>query len=229
MPKHKAVSASAGLLLVLAACSEAAGEPDEQPTANTAQVAAIPDSLAPFGDGYPNAGDACRRLGESPATLQYLDDSATLVGCPDASSAAALGGTVVGLVDGVSLVSIAQTNADARMAQDQGSSDALVPGTDYNATASIKCGFNDAAPDQSCDAGVKRGWGDDGTTLVEVAKPDGRKRAIFFQGLEAYGADSAQSDGSAGWDFETSRDGDMVTINYGPETYVIPDALVEGG
>lgn len=40
---------------------------------------------------------------------------------------------------------------------------------------------------------------------------------------------SAQSDGSAGWDFAFTRDGDMVTIKFGPETYVIVDALVVGG
>ena len=62
-----------------------------------------------------------------------------------------------------------------------------------------------------------------------MSKPDGRKRAIFFRGTEPYSADSAQSDGSAGWDFDTSRDGDQVTNSYGPETYVIVDALITGG
>ena len=110
-----------------------------------------------------------------------------------------------------------------------GEGDAKVAGTDYNATASIKCGFGNAEPTQDCEAGVKRNWGEDGTTLVEVAKPDGRKRALFFKGTEPYGADSAQADGSAGWDFKTSRDGDRVTITFGPETYVIVDALITGG
>jgi len=44
-----------------------------------------------------------------------------------------------------------------------------------------------------------------------------------------YGSDSAQSDGSAGWTFNFTRSGDRVTINFGPETYVIVDAFVEGG
>lgn len=120
------------------------------------------------------------------------------------------------------------TEVDAAAAAD-GTGDALVPGTEYNATTLMDCGFAGAEPTQSCEAGVIRNWGDDGTTLVEVQKPDGFKRAIFVKGLEPYGADSAEADGSAGWDFETTRDGDQVTVKYGPETYVIVDALIEGG
>ncbi|MFZ9395268.1 MAG: hypothetical protein ACO25F_04295 [Erythrobacter sp.] len=108
--------------------------------------------------------------------------------------------------------------------------DALVPGTDYHATTILPCGFGAAAPDQQCEAGVKRNWGDNGDeALLEVTKPDGRKRAIFFKGTDPYGADSAQADGSAGWDFKFTRKGDAVTITYGPETYVIFDALITGG
>ena len=107
--------------------------------------------------------------------------------------------------------------------------DALVPGTEYNATAQIQCGFDGEAPTQSCDAGVIRNWGEDGTTLVEVQKPDGSKRAIFVEGTTPIGADSAEADGSAGWDFTVSRDSDRVTISFGPETYVLVDAFVEGG
>ena len=108
--------------------------------------------------------------------------------------------------------------------------DVLVPGTEYNATTILSCGFDGAPPTQKCDAGIKRNWGETpGEHLIEVVKPDGRKRAIFLRGTEPYGADSAQSDGSAGWDFKTTRNGDEVTISYGPETYVIVDAMVTGG
>lgn len=107
--------------------------------------------------------------------------------------------------------------------------DALVEGTEYNATTILDCGFDGAAPTQSCNAGVIRNWGEDGSHLVEVEKPDGFKRALFFTGTTPISADSAEADGSAGWDFETSREGDRVTITFGPETYVIVDALIEGG
>ncbi|WP_095012685.1 hypothetical protein [Tsuneonella mangrovi] len=233
---------SGALALGLSACSSAGqGNAAAQPSDNaSSQAAAIPEKLAPFGDGYPAAGDPCRKLGESAATSNYLDDSAILVGCPSEAAAKAVGGKVVGNVDGIRLVSIPMGDANVGMVSPVGengpppppdttSIDVKVPGTDYNATAQIPCGFKGMPPTGSCFAGVKRKWGEDGTTLVEVTKPDGMKRALFFKGTTPYGADSAQADGSAGWDFKVSRKGDEVTIKFGPETYVVVDALVEGG
>ena len=220
--KLKAIVAGASAL-ALVACGESASE-SEAEAAPAEELAVIPESLAPFGDGYPDAGDPCRRLGESAATSNYLDDSAMLIGCPSEASAEALGGTIVGNVEGVRLVSVPMGDANAGM-----EGDAMVAGTDYNATTILDCGFDNAPPTQSCEAGVKRNWGEDGTHLVEVSKPDGSKRAIFFNGTEPYGADSAQADGSAGWDFTTTRDGDQVMVKFGPETYVLVDALITGG
>lgn len=217
-------------VLPLAACDTAPGDGNETPPSETAN--AIPASLAPFGSGYPAAGAPCRTLGESEATSKYLDDSARLIGCPTEQDAEALGGSIVGNVEGTVLVSVPMGDANAGMGENgpvDTTTDALVPGTDYNATTILDCGFGNAAPTQSCEAGVKRQWGEDGTTLVEVTKPDGRKRAIFVRGTTPYSADSAEADGSAGWDFETTRDGDRVTVTFGPETYVIVDALIEGG
>lgn len=212
---------TAVLAIGLAACGSGADGPS---MSTTPASSTIPAGLAPFGDGYPSAGDPCRRLGESEPTSPYLDDSAVLVGCPGAEDAAALGGKVVATVDGVTLVSIPLGEANAG-----GREDALVPGTDYNATASVRCGFDGAEATDTCPAGVKRNWGEDGTTLVEITRPDGRKRAIFFRGTTPYGADSAEADGSAGWSFAVSRREDQSVIQYGPESYVIVDAFVVGG
>jgi hypothetical protein len=217
--------------LALAACDQSATVPDATATET---VAAIPGSLAPFGDGYPAAGDACRQLSESPATSDWLDDSAVQVGCPTVTTAGTLGGAVVGKVDGVTVVSVPQGDANAGMVEKGAPppperEDALVPGTDYNATTTIDCGFKRAAPTARCDAGVKRNRNGPGTAVVEVTKPDGIKRSIFFKGTGAFSADSSQADGSAAYDFKATRKGDETTVRFGPETYVIFDALVVGG
>jgi hypothetical protein len=115
--------------LALAACGKAptaaptptAAADTSEPVAPATEVTVWPASLNVFGDGYPNAGDPCRRVGESAATIDFLDDSAILVGCigdaatESAAAIIAAGGKAVGRVDGVTLISIPQGDANVGM------------------------------------------------------------------------------------------------------------------
>lgn len=179
-------------------------------------------SLPFIGDGYPASGNPCRRVGESAATVDYLDDSADLVGCPSAEQAEALGGKVVATIGGTTLVSV------LRKGTAPSSEDALVAGTNFNATAEIECGGYRRATPGRCPAGVKRNR-EDGVTTVEVTWPKGGSRAIFFKNGKLLGADTSQADGSAQFEVKGERKQDVTTVTIGPERYIIPDAFVTGG
>lgn len=90
--------------LILAACQHAANTSDTHSERATPQT--WPASLTVVGNGFPNPGDACRKIGESAATVNYLDHTATLAGCLYAGDAEKLGGRVVANIDGVILVSV---------------------------------------------------------------------------------------------------------------------------
>lgn len=99
------------LALGLVACGQGQGPDGAQnasaPAAATSETAtAFPASLKVVGNGYPKRGDACRVLGESAATIDWLADSATLVGCTARQDAEALGGKIVGEVEGIVVVSM---------------------------------------------------------------------------------------------------------------------------
>lgn len=109
---------AASLALFTAACGGGSSDNAEEAQGNSdnnrEQANFIwPEGLNAFGDGYPEAGDPCRRLGESALTIDYLDHTAVLVGCPGgrASKEAAdlietENAEVVAEVEGVTLLSI---------------------------------------------------------------------------------------------------------------------------
>lgn len=105
-----------------------------------------------------------------------------------------------------------------------GSGDALVPGTNYNATGNIPCSMGGGQPTTSCSFGVTREG--NGTGIVTITKPDGRKRAIFFQNGRATGYDQSQSDQGR---FSAIKQSDLNIIRIGQERYEIPDAVIYGG
>ncbi|MCX9146505.1 hypothetical protein [Erythrobacter sp. WG] len=215
------------VLILAAGCG--AGVPSAPATPAAAEQAAFawPSSLTVVGDGYPGPGAACRRIGESAATVDLLDDSAALVGCPSAEEAARLGGKVLTEIDGVTLVSVPNDRA-AKPGEGDGQGDATVAGTSYNATAQIACAGYKGAAAGTCDAGVIRN-GSDGIT-VEVSLPGSVKRAIFFKPDGSFLTFStAEADGTAAMPISAKRKGDATVAKLGTEIYEIPDAFVLGG
>lgn len=102
--------------------------------------------------------------------------------------------------------------------------DALVEGTNYNATGNIPCNMASGQPTSSCPFGVRREG--NGTAIVTVTKPDGRTRAIFFENGEATGYDMSEADYS---EFSVEKQGDLTLIRIGGERYEISDAVIYGG
>lgn len=82
----------------------------------------------------------------------------------------------------------------AAPADGDGQGDALVNGTDFNATAKVPC-FGVSAPDSKCSAGVLRS---PDQIAVDVMRPNGLPRALLFDGQGVFvTASTAQADGSA--------------------------------
>ncbi len=94
----------------------------------------------------------------------------------------------------------------------------------FNATGRIPCAQSKGQPTAPCDFGVQRAGS---TATVMVTRPDGRKRAIFFENGKAIGADISQADGNVA--FRSRKQSDLYFIEVGDERYEIPEAVVAGG
>jgi hypothetical protein len=113
-------------------------------------------------------------------------------------------------------LTIAITGAAAKA-----STDALVPGTKYNATADVSCIVTPGGKPGACKAGVIRKGA--GNAVVEMQTPDGGQRTITFTGGKATGSNSTAK-------LTATKKDDITTVRIGPtEVYYIPDALVFGG
>ena len=211
-------------VLAVSTCNATTVAADNGEAAANAGMATALEPLPFFGKGYPKPGDPCRRVGESQATVNFLDDSADLVGCPNAAAASALGGKVVATIAGTTLVSVPRNPAVGAAA----SVDALVAGTDYNATATIECSGYRKHPAGRCPAGVKRNR-EGGITIVEIKWPSGDSRTLFFKDGKILTANTNEADGSAAFQVTGDRKDDITTVRIGPERYVIPDAFIVGG
>ena len=213
-----AVALGSVAALSLAACSQPEQTSHATPIPATPPASAAfawPATLRVVGDGYPTAGAPCRRIGETAATVDYLDDSADLVGCPasDQPAIAALGGTSVGQVDGVALISVPR-----RAPQVTEAADARVQGTAFNAVASIRCHGPGLPSSGQCQAGVVRRA--DRSADVTLLLEDGKGRTLSFDARGQSRDAGARS---------TITGEDTVTVTIGQERYDVPTALLWGG
>lgn len=182
-----------------------------------------PAGLRTVGDGWPAPGDPCRVIGETAATVDLLDHDATLVGCRSDADAARLGGRIVARVEGIVLLSVpARPPGDG-----DGRGDATVAGTDFHATAVLRCSGVRGAGPGSCDAGVRR-HGPGGTAAVEVRWPDGGRRVLLFdRAARAIAAEAAPGE-QAPPPVSSTRLDDRITVVVGAERYEMPDVFVLG-
>ena len=223
---------SIAMALVLSGCQpQAEPAPAPAPEAAPAPVAeaappAWPAELPVFGDGFPQPGDPCRRVGESAETADFLDHTATLVGCLSADDAVTLeGGRTVATIQGVILVSVPDPAAVPGDGDGQG--DAKVAGTPYHATAQIPCSGYQGAAAGLCDAGVVRDA--ETGTYVDVTLAGGVQRTILFNGDGSFlSFSTAEADGTAAMEISSSREGDSTIAILGTERYEIPDVFVKG-
>jgi hypothetical protein len=104
--------------------------------------------------------------------------------------------------------------------------DALVPGTDFNATAQVACVRDMDAAEAMCDAGVVRNG--DGTGFVNISWPDGGSRVIFFENNAPHHYDESQADGGAQMSVSLDDQGNFIVF-VGQARFVIPEAFLTGG
>jgi len=100
--------------------------------------------------------------------------------------------------------------------------DAVVPGTAFHATATVRCGLPYQPDVHECEAGVIR-YDHGGTATVELRGPRGFVRRILFVKGRPTATDAIEPPAS-------TRSGDTTTVTIGmDERYEVPDALVTGG
>jgi len=103
------------------------------------------------------------------------------------------------------------------------SSDALIPGTPFHASAQVPCSTSIGPAGRRCEAFViRRGF--DGTATVEVRWPDRARRRVLFVKGKPVASDSPEP-------LTLQRRGDVSVVAVGgdQERFEIPDALLTGG
>ena len=103
--------------------------------------------------------------------------------------------------------------------------DALVKGTNFNATGNIPCARNAGQPMTACQFGVIRKG--QGNGYVTVFWPDGGNRVIVFENGTPARFDQSQADGNVR--MTVNRNADLFIITIGTQRFEIPEAVISGG
>lgn len=163
----------------------------------------VPSSDAPviaaFNNGKVLKNLGCRRVG-----AQRWCRVENALGGPD------------GWVNGRYLRESGGPNAEVRP------DDALVPGTNYNATGEVECAIAGYARARSCGFGVVRGR--NGTARVSITLPDGDTRVLEFTDGQVRSVSSVSA-----FRFRRSNDSYFINVNNGEERFTIDDAVINGG
>jgi uncharacterized protein YraI len=100
--------------------------------------------------------------------------------------------------------------------------DALVPGTNYNATGEVDCAIAGFPRVSSCPFGVVRAGEDRATVYITL--PDGEQRVLQF----ANGRVRPLS-GVAAFGFRQTGDEYFINVNNGQERFTVLDGVINGG
>jgi hypothetical protein len=193
-----------------------------------------PSSFVVMGNGYPHAGDACRRLGESAVTANYLDHMAILVGCPGSRHSTAARAIidhrrarVVGEADGVTLISISTDGAPSPSSADSRGDHAPIKPTRFSATGTLPCERGSVQTKTMCRFGIVRHG--DGSGAVVISWPDGRTRAIFFAANgRVIGTGTKADDQPVPGNTLTQKGAGVNLISIGDERYEVSDTVLSG-
>lgn len=177
-----------------------------------------PMSLKAIGDGYPKPGNPCRRVSDTNATAPFKQPGAILIACPAKPSnilvrrfAAANSARVAGEVDGFTIVAVPIDTATGAAA-----------GRQHTETGHLRCDIAGERPHGPCSYAIVRKGG--GISVIEIAWPDGRKRAVFVANGRITGADIDHTKTTAGMKprVTAAREVDQYVVTVGNERYEIP-------
>lgn len=110
-------------------------------------------------------------------------------------------------------------------AQSGAGDDAVVPGTQFNATGQIGCARDAGQPLGQCRFGIIRLG--NGKAELTVFWPDGGSRVIYVENGQPVRYDESEADGGA--KLSVSKTADLFTVTVGTQRFEIPEAAIDGG